>query len=81
MVELKAADFELHARREQAFVLVARSRLLRMRLSRARRKSSWLMARTRFLMKTWYVSQRRKTTARLPGDIADTHRSRVTAPV
>ena len=51
MAELTAADVALHARRQKAFVLMVRSRVLCLRVGEACRRSSWLKARARYLMK------------------------------
>ena len=44
------ADLE-SAQQHRAFVVVVRSRALRLRLTRANRETSWLMRRSRYLMK------------------------------
>ena len=44
------ADAE-HAQRHRVFVVIVRSRALRLRLSRARRQTSWLIQRSRYLIR------------------------------
>jgi len=50
---MTAADAKENADRQDAFVAVVRARLLRLRLRTTCRRTSWLLARTRYLMKPW----------------------------
>jgi hypothetical protein len=56
-----------HTQRHHAFVVVVRSRVLRYRLRRARRHTSWLMLRSRYLIKRFPPD--RRLDHELPGHV------------
>jgi len=64
VVELTATDVEEHADRHRAFLAVVQSRVLRLRLDAAKRRSMWLVVRTRYKLKHWGRPRRRRDARR-----------------